>query len=573
MEKGRHLLFFDILRIGAILMVVYQHVATVLNLNFPTVNIFGTVSGIGKVGNILFIFISGAVLYISTKETNFTIKNTLPFYKKRIMRLYPAMWASYIFAILFVPTLVNQSLKLWVIQLTGTISLFLNITSQDVWYHLINPIAYFVGLILVLYILYPIIYNAMKYYPNLILLISSGISYLCIRNYPTSFDYGNPLSYLMFFVGGIYIAKFGIYPKVTISSNNIIAHLSELSFYVFLTHDIILNREYSNMLRFVIFSIVLAYIAWYIDNIVQLKLKKINCCSVDKQMSNPKREHLLFFDILRIGAILMVVYQHILSSINENVPSIMIMGETLGIGKIGVLVFVTVSGALLFISTSETTFTFSNVLPFYYKKFVRLYPALWMSFIITIIAEPQILQYQSTKDWIIQLTGTTVYFMDITNLTVWSHLINPVSYFISLLIGLYLIYPLVHNLTKYLSFLTIIGAIAISVASKFYYNISFGSGNPLIYLMFFVLGAHIAIMGLYPKISINSKSGIVVASSLSFYVFLTHGIMINIWYNNILMFAIATLGMSSLLMIVDDKIQSDIKKIVIKNYEARTVLS
>jgi hypothetical protein len=250
------------------------------------------------------------------------------------------------------------------------------------------------------------------------------------------------------------------------------------------------------------------------------------------------------------------------------------MGESLNIGKIGVLIFVTISGALLYISLKETEFTFKNVWSFYYKKVVRLYPALWMSFAVFIIADPQILQYQTLRLWLIQLSGTTVYFINIAtpefydysarNWFFWRGLVNPISWFVSMIIGLYIMYPIIHNLinkNKYFSFLTMLGAGIVSVVSH-ENHFTFGSGNPLPYLMFFVFGVYIAKNGLYIKSTIRTDSIIVFLSSLSFYVFLVHGSLLKSdIFQHMWIFITATLLVAAGVMYMDNLIQLNIKKI------------
>ncbi len=277
------------------------------------------------------------------------------------------------------------------------------------------------------------------------------------------------------------------------------------------------------------------------------------------------KNRFLFFDVIRIMSILMIVYQHINSSLHRDVPSYLIMGETLGIGKIGVILFVITCGSVQYISSKDINFDFKTILSFYYKKFIRLYPALWISFIIAIIVEPQFVYLQSLNDWVIQLSGTTVYFIDIKNEIVFLNLINPISYFISLIIGLYLIYPLIHKIIRQYPTLILFISVIISTISIQYLNIDINSGNPLAYFMYFVFGIYISNKELYPKNIIDNKNIIVFVSDLTFYIFLTHGCMLNYWLNdvhghNIFMFIISSILISLLLMKIDNIVQSKIRQ-------------
>ncbi len=313
------------------------------------------------------------------------------------------------------------------------------------------------------------------------------------------------------------------------------------------------------------FSLLTKYFGYFDRMMDKIDSKEL----VEKRDSMEIKGRFLFFDIVRIIAILMVVYQHINSSLHISVPSFLFMGETLGIGKIGVILFVITCGAVQFISSQKTEFTIKNTLLFYYKKFIRLYPALWFSFIIAIIVEPQYIKLQTLSDWIIQISGTTVYFKDITNQTTFLTLINPISYFISLIIGLYLVYPLIHKIVKHYPDIVLLISILISAVAIQKYNIGINSGNPLAYFMYFTFGIYIVNKGYYPKTTISLKNFIVFISNLTFYIFLTHGCMLNYWLSeshnyNIIMFVISSILISVLLMLVDNMIQLSIRNFSIK---------
>lgn len=267
----------------------------------------------------------------------------------------------------------------------------------------------------------------------------------------------------------------------------------------------------------------------------------------------PKKERLIFFDIARICAILLVVSQHILGALT---PSITIPGyENLPIGKIGVIIFVFISGALLYLTSEKMTFTVSNTFTFYYKRFLRLYPAMWSSFLIAIMFNPVIFQFQTLKYWLVQLSGTMVYFLDFNNPNIWGHLINPLTYFIGLIAGLNLVYPIIHNAIKNHPYHVLFGAIVISILSTTFYNITIYSGNPLAYLMYFVFGAYIAHFGIYPNNKIDSDNVIVFFSELSFYIFLTHTFILGYWWINPVLFIVLAVLLAYILMLIDEKVR------------------
>ncbi len=275
--------------------------------------------------------------------------------------------------------------------------------------------------------------------------------------------------------------------------------------------------------------------------------------TVIENENKQKKERLIFFDILRICAILLVVSQHILGM---NTPAIKIPGyETIPIGKIGVIIFVFISGALLYLTSEKMTFTINNIHIFYYKRFSRLYPAMWISFLIAIMFQPDILQFQTLKYWLVQLSGTMVYFLDFNSPNISPYMINPLTYFISLIVGLYIMYPIIHNAIKKYPYYTVFGAVAISIMSTSFYHITIYSGNPLAYLMYFVLGVCVSHFGTYPRNMISHENVIVFFSDLSFYIFLTHVFILKFWQINPILFVVQAILISYMLMLVDGNIQ------------------
>jgi peptidoglycan/LPS O-acetylase OafA/YrhL len=289
-----------------------------------------------------------------------------------------------------------------------------------------------------------------------------------------------------------------------------------------------------------------------------------------------KKERLLFFDIVRISAIILVVSQHILGTLT---PSITIPDyETIPIGKIGVIIFVFISGAILYVTSEKMTFNIYNILIFYYKKFLRLYPAMWLSLLVAIMLNPGILQFQTLKYLLIQLSGTPVYFLDFNTPNIWTHLINPLTYFIGLIAGLYLIYPIIHIIIKKYPHHVLIGTMTISIISTTHYHITIFSGNPLAYLMYFVLGTYIAYFRIYPKSKTNSNV-IIFLSELSFYIFLTHTLIVNLWKTSPILYIVLAVLIAYILMLTDNIVKMKLEYIfdVIKaslgeKYERENIL-
>lgn len=271
MESRMRLLAFDIIRIIAILMVLNQH----LTANFLTIVIPGyDYISIGKLGVILFVFVSGAVLYFSKSEFH-NLKDVLNFYYKRIVRLYPAMYLSFILAILLRPDIIDkQTTTSLIVQLSGTLIYFPDILAPN-WGTLLNPMSYFIGFIMVFYLLYPLIVTLIKKSPYITMFVSIMISVTSTLYFNENINSSMPAPYLMFFVFGIFIAHLGLYIK-TENNDRHIAFLSDLSFYVFLVNSIILSTEAAKAFVFIYALIPFyAYILMHVDIMVKREIDHV----------------------------------------------------------------------------------------------------------------------------------------------------------------------------------------------------------------------------------------------------------------------------------------------------------
>ena len=117
---------------------------------------------------------------------------------------------------------------------------------------------------------------------------------------------------------------------------------------------------------------------------------------------------LLILDVARIIAIGLVIVHHLFSL--EYVPNPFFTIPYYGpmqIGKLGVAMFVFISGAALEMSASTkgTIFNRSNLLAWYGKRALRLYPAMWISCILALLMRPWLLMQQTSTTAIAQLTG------------------------------------------------------------------------------------------------------------------------------------------------------------------------
>jgi peptidoglycan/LPS O-acetylase OafA/YrhL len=286
------ILMFDIIRITAILMVVVQHTAGIFNLNWLTAT-YGPLGGIssitglgGNLGNIgveIFIILSGMVIeYRYGKQirdglSSFTYSG---FITKRITHLYPAYWLSLILAIILFPANltigITEILKtftgFWIFQTFGS---GIPGISQP-----INIMGWFIGLMIVLYLMWPMlscIISDYKYGFMAIILASVATRIIILMLFP----YGNewywfPLSRMAEFSLGIWLVQNGWYWKA-VTTNKAVAYMSDLSYPVFLTHYTLLSLVSVNLGLYILavlgVSAAILYLNNWIGNWIELRTK------------------------------------------------------------------------------------------------------------------------------------------------------------------------------------------------------------------------------------------------------------------------------------------------------------
>lgn len=280
MVNGKRLLFFDLLRTIAVALIVFHHVACKIpGMICPNYGVIFNVFylGAGYDGLYLLIFVSGAVLEYTYPRLK-GIEEISVFYVKRLFRLYPALWMSLILGLVISPWLISRPL----------FSTFLEFVSVNVWTGtgggLINPAGWFIGLIFVLYLMFPFISPAIRKYPYLTLgliafveiFLRYGFHLGLIPMFHGTADRWVPICNLLEFSLGIFIVQQDFFPKWTYDSHAI-SFLAEISFYVYLVHYI------PGMTAILVYSLPLYIVAvalftWLLmlgDQRVQGWLKKV----------------------------------------------------------------------------------------------------------------------------------------------------------------------------------------------------------------------------------------------------------------------------------------------------------
>lgn len=209
--KKERLVVFDFIRLFAILMVVLSHTLKVGNLPFD-------IGYLGILGNALFFFISGYLIYLNNHKFD-SKKDIVKFYKKRLLRIYPLYTIAVIFLLL-------------VCLMFGTISAyspFEIIVSllglQMVFYPKLvtEPLVlWFIGMILIFYVIYPLAMyfsrqNIVKYF----ILSCFAIGLLVLVKVFTGFIGGGVFEYYFVFVAGVLAAWIQIFKSNHIKILNI----------------------------------------------------------------------------------------------------------------------------------------------------------------------------------------------------------------------------------------------------------------------------------------------------------------------------------------------------------------
>jgi peptidoglycan/LPS O-acetylase OafA/YrhL len=247
MSEKDHLLFFDILRIIAILFIVLAHLPGLVFLNFEFFlynpeHYYNMIwFSAGTVGVALFLFISGAVLEYTHRNIS-TVRDLILFYYRRLTRIYPIYWISLLITLFIAPVYIEKTGA-------GLISQFSGFMSSP--FH----VQWFIGLIVFMYLIFPLLSKVMEKYPYitiLTVLVISILSTVYVNIYGAAFagidqqpDRVFPLCSLIEFGLGIFIVQQNLYPKA-VNTSRTIRLLSDMSFYIFLIHQPVRYALYGN---------------------------------------------------------------------------------------------------------------------------------------------------------------------------------------------------------------------------------------------------------------------------------------------------------------------------------------
>ena len=239
----------DLIRITFFSFVVTSHIAGFLNHSiggFFGIKNFYWVT-LGGIGVTFYIILSAFLLEIRYGNKKYSYYQ---FIIKRIRRIYPIYWIALIISILITMGIGNADLVAAhfryptniMMSITGTYAFF------GLWGGPILGTSWFVGLIIVLYLCFPVLSRAISKYPVSTFLFMFLVSILS-RIVTGTLDIlpNRPLDWLITnrifeFCLGIYLARRKVFVTVlkynfgSLRFRKIISHLSEMSFPAYLIH-------------------------------------------------------------------------------------------------------------------------------------------------------------------------------------------------------------------------------------------------------------------------------------------------------------------------------------------------
>ncbi len=274
-QTRQRILFFDIIRILCVGIIVYDHSRWDL---IPGINQFFFPEGSGPFniytsglqGYAVFgmILVSGAVIEYNYQGLE-KLHGYLTFLFRRFIRLYPAFWMSLILGLILTPALWSDRLPGLIFEFTGFfVILGLGLGN-------INIMGWFIATMVCLYLLFPLFSKIIRDYGIIALagfcIMSWGLRFLIITYNIVPLNYfwrWFPLCNAFEFCLGIYIVQKSLFPK-TINTSPIIRELSDVSYYVFLFHILIIGI-FSNYLLFPLgrFDVALALNNAYVADLL-----------------------------------------------------------------------------------------------------------------------------------------------------------------------------------------------------------------------------------------------------------------------------------------------------------------
>jgi peptidoglycan/LPS O-acetylase OafA/YrhL len=247
--------------------------------------------------------------------------------------------------------------------------------------------------------------------------------------------------------------------------------------------------------------------------------------------STQPRERILVFDIIRILCIAIIVYVHSQFFLIPDINKFLFPDGfgpmniyPLGLDGYAVYGMILISGAVLEYNYQGVE-KLHGYLQFLFKRFIRLYPAFWMSLVLGLVLNPALWQV-NLPSLLFEFTGFFVV------LGQGEGNINIMGWFIATIVSLYILFPWFSKIIRRYGLGALVGFCLMSWGLRFLiltYNLVpidlFYRWFPLCNAFEFCLGIYIVQASLYPK-TVNTFSIIRELADLSYYVFIFHVLVI-----------------------------------------------
>jgi peptidoglycan/LPS O-acetylase OafA/YrhL len=247
-----------------------------------------------------------------------------------------------------------------------------------------------------------------------------------------------------------------------------------------------------------------------------------------------KKDRILFFDLLRIACVAVIVYVHSQYNVIQGINQFFFSDGygpfsiyPAGLQGVAIYGMIFVSGAVLEYNYRGLDRA-AGYAQFIFKRFIRIYPAFWLSLVLGILLFPLLLQ-NNLFGVLFEFTG---YYVILGN---GPGLVNAMGWFIAAIFSLYLLFPWLSKFVRKYQLYAIIALCVLSWGLRsvvLTYSLipldQFWRWFPLFNAFEFGLGIYLVQNRWYPKAE-NVSPSVRKLSDLSFYVFLFHVIIIRVF--------------------------------------------
>jgi peptidoglycan/LPS O-acetylase OafA/YrhL len=275
----------DFLRVFAISLVIFQHIIARMYVDWPWIQPFNlnyNVGGVfllewGAIGVSIFFFVSGCSLALSQRDKKMGV---WVFYGNRMLRIYPVFWVACLFGLATMP---ERSALFTPVSYVAN---FLGFTAFgahnfDEWAGFINGAYWFIGVLVVLYLLFPLLLWAIKKHPHISIVSLLGVSVasrFLMAYVFTEFYRGIdwfPLCQVFTFGLGIYLVTVNKLPKMETHSRSLM-WLGPLSFFAYLVHAPLLPLiEFNNVVAFAVSLAVFTLGLYLLDCWMKKRIRRL----------------------------------------------------------------------------------------------------------------------------------------------------------------------------------------------------------------------------------------------------------------------------------------------------------